>query len=158
MSKLDIYETFARFVMNRSTLVGIMVIAILWRAFISSDGSVILWESTCSGIILLIMGWTLFAYILSMSRGLKGWLELNTIYRWIAVSLFAINIYVIIYYGMRWYRLMSMTETYVPMDLPLRDIRYILLILYYCVVIWLAKHLKKVYNDYTMLFKATPEM
>ncbi len=155
---MDMRESSGNFVMNRRTLAGVMVIAILWRAFISSDRTIALWESVCSGIALFIMGWTLFAYIFSMSRGLKGWLELNTIYRWIAVSLVAINIYVIIYYGTRWYRLASTTESYVPLDFLFRDIRYIVLVLYYCVVIWLAKHLKKVYDDYMLLFKEVPNV
>ncbi|PXF52180.1 MAG: hypothetical protein C4B56_06490 [Candidatus Methanophagaceae archaeon] len=149
-------ESLGNAIMDKRTLIAIIVIAILWRAGISSDDKIALWESECSGIALFVMGWALFAYIFYMSRGLKGWLELNKIYRWIAVSLAAINVYVIVYYAMRWYRLAGVggvSESLVPYDFLFRDIRYLLLVVFYCVVIWLAKYLKKVYGDYTLLFK-----
>jgi hypothetical protein len=93
-----------------------------------------------------------------MSRELKGWLELNKIYHWIAVSLIAINTYVIVYYAVRWYRLTAGIEPYVPWDFIFRDIRFIVLVLFYCVVIWLAKYLKKVHGDYLLLFKGEPKV
>jgi len=154
-------ESLSNAIMDKRTLIAILVIAILWRAGISSDGRIALWESECSGIALFIMGWALFACVYLMSRGLKGWLELNEIYRWIAVSLAAINVYVIVYYAMRWYRLAGMggvMESLVPYDFLFRDIRYLLLVLFYCVVIWLAKYLKKVHGDYMLLFKEPPKV
>jgi len=154
-------ESLSNAIMDKRTLIAILVIAILWRAGISSDGRIALWESECSGIALFIMGWALFACIYLMSRGLKGWLELNEIYRWIAVSLAAINVYVIVYYAMRWYRLAGVggvMESLVPYDFLFRDIRYLLLVLFYCVVIWLAKYLKKVHGDYMLLFKEPPKV
>ncbi len=153
---MGIRESFSNFTMNRRTLAAIMAVAILWRAFISSNGHIILWESVCSGVALFIMGWALFAYILRMSRELKGWLELNSIYRWIAFSVAAINFYVIVYYAMRWYRLAGVggiEEVPLPLDFLYRDIRYIMLVIFYCVVMWLAKLLKKVHGDYILLFK-----
>ena len=139
-------------------MIAIVVIAILWRTGISGDGEIALWESICSGIALFVMGWVLFAYIFLMSRGLKGWLELNKIYHWIAVSLLAINTYVIVYYAMRWYRLATEIEVEVPLiDFILRDIRFVVLVVFYCVVIWLAKYLKKVHGDYMLLFKGEPK-
>jgi len=154
-------ESLGNAIMDKRTLIAILVIAILWRAAISSDGRIALWESECSGIALFIMGWVLFACIYLMSRGLKGWLELNEIYRWIAISLAAINVYVIVYYAMRWYRLAGMggvSESLVPYDFLFRDIRYLLLVVFYCVVIWLAKYLKKVHGDYMLLFKEPPKV
>ncbi|MCD6202960.1 MAG: hypothetical protein J7I99_01190 [Methanophagales archaeon] len=154
-------ESLGNAIMDKRTLIAILVIAILWRAGISSDGRIALWESECSGIALFIMGWALFACVYLMSRGLKGWLELNEIYRWIAVSLAAINVYVIVYYAMRWYRLAGMggvMESLVPYDFLFRDIRYLLLVVFYCVVIWLAKYLKKVHGDYMLLFKEPPKV
>jgi len=133
---------------DKRTLIAILVIAILWRALISMDLRIALWESICSGIALFVMGWALFAYIFLMFKRLRGWLELNKVYQWIAVCLAAINTYVIAYYGMRWFRLAVETETYVSLDFLFRDIRYILLVVFYCVVLWLAKYLKKVHGDY----------
>ena len=151
---MDVKESFGKAIMEKRTLIVIVVVAIIWRTGISLDGKVTLWESMVSGIALFTMGWTLFAYIFLMSRGLKGWLELNKIYQWIAVSLTAINIYVIIYYGMRWYRLATEIEVEVPLiDFILRDIRFLALVVFYCVVIWLAKYLKEVHGDYMLLFK-----
>lgn len=151
-------ESLGEVIMDRRVLIAIVVIAILWRAGISFDQKIVLWESMCSGIALFIMGWLLFAYIFLMGKELKGWLELNKIYHWIAVSLTAINTYVIVYYVMRWYRLAGLgglVEAYVPLDFLFRDIRYIVLVIFYCVVIWLAKYLKKVHGDYVLVFKET---
>jgi hypothetical protein len=155
---MSVKESLGKAIMDKRTLIAIVVIAILWRTGISLNGEIALWESICSGIALFVMGWALFGYIFLMSRGLKGWLELNKIYHWIAVSLTAVNTYVIVYYGMRWYRLAGGMEVYVPLDFLFRDIRYIVLVVFYCVVIWLAKHLKKVHGDYMLLFKEAPKV
>jgi len=107
----------------------------------------------CSGIALFIMGWAVFAYIYWMSRVLTGWLRLSKIYLWIAVSIAAINTYVLVYYGMRWYRLAGVrgvVETAVPLDFLFRDIRYIVLVLFYCVIIWLTKYLREMHRDYLL--------
>jgi hypothetical protein len=178
--KMGKKESLGTVIMDKRTLIAIIIIAILWRASISFDGKIALWESMCSGIALFVMGWTLVAYIYLLSRelksvavdyeesmaafaavylksrGLGGWLELSKIYRWIAGSLAAINAYVIVYYVMRWYRLTGLggvEEALVPMDFLWRDIRFVMLVIFYCVVIWLAKCLKKVHADYLLLFK-----
>jgi len=151
---MSVKESGSREIIDKRTLIAIVVIAILWRTSISLNGKIALWESVCSGIALFIMGWALFAYIFSMSRGLKGWSELNRIYHWIAISLAAINVYVIIYYAMRWYRLAGLegvTESLVPWDFLFRDIRYIVLVVFYCVVIWLSKYLKKMHAGYILI-------
>lgn len=177
---MSVKESFGKAIMDKRTLIVFVMIAILWRAGISLDGEIALWESICSGIALFVMGWTLVAYIYLMSRDLKsvavdfeesmaafaalylksrglgGWLELSKIYRWIAVSIAAINVYVIVYYVMRWYRLAGMggvEEALVPFDFLFRDIRFITLVVFYCTVMWLAKCLKKVHADYLLLFK-----
>jgi len=151
---MSVKESLGKAIRDKRTLIAIVVIAILWRIGISLNGKIALWESMCSGIALFIVGWSLFAYIFLMGKELKGWLELNKIYHWIAVSLLAINTYVIVYYAMRWYRLATEIEVEVPLiDFILRDIRFIVLVVFYCVVIWLAKYLKKVHEDYILLFK-----
>jgi len=144
---MSVKESLGKAILDKRTLIALVMIAILWRAGISLDGEIALWESICSGIALFVMGWALVAYIYLMSRelksvavdfeesmaafaalylksrGLKGWLELSKIYRWIAVSLAAINVYVIVYYAMRWYRLVGMggvEEVLVPLDVLFR--------------------------------------
>ncbi|MEA2052555.1 MAG: hypothetical protein U9O90_07015, partial [Euryarchaeota archaeon] len=72
----------------------------------------------------------------------------------IAFGLMAINIYAIFYYGMSWYILIlgmgDVSGTYVPFDLIFRDIRYIMLVIFYCTAIVLSKFLEKAYKDYTV--------
>jgi hypothetical protein len=178
--KMGKKESLGTVIMDKRTLIAMIIIAILWRAGISFDGKIALWESMCSGIALFVVGWALVAYIYLLSRelkavaidfeesvaafaavylksrGLEGWLELSKIYQWIAISLAAINIHVLIYFAMRWYRLAGIggiEEALVPFDFLWRDVRYITLVAFYCTVIWLAKCLKKVHADYLLLFK-----
>lgn len=154
---MSIKESFGNVIMDKRTGTAILLLAILWRAGISMNGAISLSESMCSGIALFILGWSLFAYIFFMSTELKGWLVLNKIYQWIAVSLAAINTYIIVYYAMRWHRLMGETEVYVPRDFLFRDIRYIVLVVFYCVVIWLAKYLDELHRDYLLVAKGEPK-
>ena len=134
-------------IMDGRTAIVIILVAILWRAVISLDGEIVLWESVCSGIALIIVGWVLFAYMYHMSGELKGWLISNYIYLGFAMTLLIINIYALIYYGMRWLRLLSV-ETYLPLDFIFRDIRYIALVVFYCSVIWSTGYLKKMHEGY----------
>ncbi|OEU57372.1 MAG: hypothetical protein BA871_07540 [Desulfuromonadales bacterium C00003096] len=150
---MSVKESLGTTIMGKRTLIVILAIAILWRTGVSLDGQIALWESMCSGIALFIMGWAVFAYIYWMSRELTGWLRLSKIYLWIAVSIAAINTYVLVYYGMRWYRLAGVrgvVETAVPLDFLFRDIRYIVLVLFYCVIIWLTKYLREMHRDYLL--------
>ena len=144
---MGIKESDERVIMNGRTAIVILLVAILWRAVISLDGEIVLWESIVSGSALIILGWVLFAYMYRMSGELKGWLISNYIYLGIAMTLLIINIYALIYYGMRWFRLLSV-EAYLPLDFVLRDIRYIALVVFYCSVIWSAGPLKKMHEEY----------
>ncbi|HDS45292.1 MAG TPA: hypothetical protein ENN68_04240 [Methanomicrobia archaeon] len=128
-------------------LLGILLVAILWRVVISLDGKITFWESLCSGIPLILLGWVLFGYCYRHTRGLKGWIISNYIYQGIAICLVVVNSYVLIYYGMRWYRLLAV-EAYLPLDFIFRDIRYITLVTFYCSVIWSAKYVKKMHEEY----------
>ena len=156
---MSLNESLGKAIRDKRTLAMIIVVAILWRVAISFNDpthTITLLESVISGSSLFIMGWALFAYIFFMSRELKGWVELNKIYHWIAVSLIAINVYVIVYYAMRWYRLAGLggvEEALVPLDFLFRNIRFIVLVVFYCVVIWLAKYLRKLHGDYLLVSK-----
>ncbi len=144
---MGIKESFEKVILDGRIAIVLPLVAILWRIFISLDQKIALWESMCSGIALIILGWFLFAYLYDTSRRLKGWLISNYIYQGIAVCLVTINIYVLIYYGLRWYELLTV-EAYPPLDLIFRDIRYIALVVLYCAVIWSTGHLKKMHEDY----------
>jgi hypothetical protein len=147
---MGIKESIGKVIMDGRTLVAVIFVAILWRAVISLDGEIALWESMCSGIALFIFGWVLFAYMYLKSKNLKGWVMSNWIYQGIAVSMVSINIYVVIYYAMRWFELLHV-EAYPQMDYLFRDIRYIALVVFYCAVIWSGIYLKKMHEDYISL-------
>ncbi len=160
VGKMSMEDAIDNAILNKRTLIAIFVIAILWRAGISLDAKIALWESMCSGIALFIMGWFICVYIYLMSREIKSWLRLSKIYYWIAISVAAINTYVLVYYGMRWYRLAGLkgvVEAAVPLDFLYRDIRYLVLVVFYCVVIWLAKYLEEMYRDYLLVAKGEPK-
>jgi len=147
---MSIKDSFEKAILDKRTLAVIVVVAFLWRTFISLDGEIALWESMCSGIVLILFGWVLFAYMYLKPKKLKGWVMSNWIYQGIAVSMVSINVYVVIYYVMRWYKLLHV-EAYLPLDFLFRDIRYLMLVVFYCGVIWSAKYVKKMHEDYVSL-------
>ncbi|HJH26296.1 MAG TPA: hypothetical protein C5S37_05855 [Methanophagales archaeon] len=147
---MGIKDSFEKAILDKRTLAVIVAAAILWRAFISLDREIALWESMCSGIVLILFGWILFAYMCLKPKKLKGWIMSNWIYQGIAVSMVSINVYVVIYYAMRWHRLLHV-EAYLPLDFIFRDIRYLMLVVFYCGVIWSAKYVKKMHEDYVLL-------
>jgi hypothetical protein len=144
--KMGIKESLER-IMNGRTAIVIILVAILWRTVISLDGKIVLWESVCSGTALIILGWVLFAYMYHMSGELKGWLISNYIYLGVVMTLLIINIYALVYYAMRWLRLLSV-EAYLPLDFIFRDVRYIALVVFYCSIIWSTGYLKKMHEGY----------
>ena len=144
-------------IMDWRTLGVIALVTILWRLFISLDKQVALWESVCSGVVLIILGWFIFGYLYLMSKRETSWIISNKMAQGIAISVCALNLYVLIYYGMRWFRLMTETEIYVPQDYLLRDVRYAMLVLAYCGIIWAAGHLQKMHDNYMLVTKDMPE-
>lgn len=143
--------------MNKRMLTVIIVAAILWRTAISLDKQIASWESICSGVAVIIFGWALFVYAYSLSRKETSWIISNKMAQGLAISLVALNVYVLIYYGMRWFRLLH-TEAYLPYDLLLRDVRYVMLVLAYCGIIWAIGHLKKMHDNYVLITEKMPEM
>jgi hypothetical protein len=141
-------ESGADGIIGGRTAIAILIVAILWRAVISLDGKIDFWpDSIISGIFIIVLGWVLFAYMYRRSQELKGWLISNYIYQGFAVSLVVINIYALIYYGLRWYELLTV-EAYPPMDFIFRDVRFLALVIFYCAVMWSANYPKKMYEAY----------
>ncbi len=138
---------FEKVVLDGRTLIAILIVAILWRTYISIDESIALWESLCSGIAIIILGWVIFAYTCHMFKVQKGWPISNWIYEGIAISMVSINVYVLIYYVMRWFKLLHV-EAYLPLDFIFRDVRYIALIVFYCAILWSLKYVNKMHEDY----------
>jgi hypothetical protein len=154
--KMDKRESLFKLVTDERILILIGGITILWRRVISYDESISFCESACSGITLSILGWVLFAYMYSTSRKPTDWPVTRKIYQGIAVSLLVLNIYVAIYYGMRWFRLLH-EEIYMPMDFVFRDVRYLMLVLCYCAVLWTARYLKGMRDKYRLLIREKPK-
>ncbi|MBL7117588.1 MAG: hypothetical protein ISS94_02230 [Candidatus Syntrophoarchaeum sp.] len=151
-------ESFEKVIMDWRTLAVIAVVTILWRTFISLDKEIALWESVCSGVVLLILGWFIFGYLYHLSRTETSWLISNKLAQGIAISVSALNVYVLVYYAMRWFRLMTETEVYVPRDFLLRDAKYAMLVLAYCGIIWATGHLRKMHDNYMLVTEKMPEM
>ena len=149
-------ESIFKLVTDERILILIVGIAILWRRVISADETISFCESACSGITLSILGWVLFAYMYSTSRKPTDWPVTRKIYQGIAASLLVLNIYVAIYYGMRWFGILH-EEVYVPLDFVFSDVRYLMLVLCYCSVLWTARYLKGMRDKYRLLIKERPK-
>lgn len=126
---------------------GILVVAIVWRAVVALDGEIAFWESLISGLALILLGWVLFGYAYRRSIELKGWIITNYIYQGIAVCLVIVNVYTLVYYGMRWYKLLTV-EAYLPYDFIFRNVRYVALVVFYCSVIWSEHYVAKMHEEY----------
>ncbi len=145
-------EVLFRAITDERVLIVIAGIALLWRAVISSDEKISLWESACSGVSLFIIGWVIFVYMYSMSWKPTDWPVTNRIYRSIAVSVLVINVYAAIYYGIKWSGLPHV-EISVPQDYVYQDLRYVIFMTYYCVVIAAARYLREMHEKYRLLIK-----
>ncbi len=143
--------------MDWKTLAVIAIVTVGWRASISIDHEIQLWESVCSGVVLLIFGWGIFGYLYRMSKRDTSWLISNKLAQGIAISVAALNLYVLIYYGMRWYTLLEGTEVSMPQDYILRNVRYAVLVLAYCGIIWATGYLRKMHDNYMLVTKDIPE-
>jgi hypothetical protein len=142
--------------MDGRTLLAILLLALLWR-YASHQPAIAPWESGISGSALIIFGWLLFAYLYRISLKETSWLVSNKMYQGLAVSLAAINIYVLVYYGMTWSGLLQV-EVEVPYDRLLHDVQYVMLVLCYCGLIWAARYLKKMHDNYLLLTEEVPAM
>ncbi|MGC9444532.1 MAG: hypothetical protein ACP5E9_06355 [Candidatus Methanospirareceae archaeon] len=140
--------SFEKRILNGRTALAILLVAVVWRTFISLDSEIVFWESLCSGVALFIVGWMLFVYVFRLSRELTGWILTNYIYQGIAIGLAIINVYAVIYYVMRWYTVLYGEVALQPMDFIFRDVRYIALVLFYCAVIWSARYPKQMHEEY----------
>ncbi len=145
-------------IMDWRTLAVIAVVTILWRTVVSLDKEISLLESVCSGVVLIILGWFIFSYLYLLSKRETSWIISNKLAQGIAISVSALNAYVLVYYAMRWHRLMTETEIYVPRDFLLRDVRYAALVLAYCGIIWATGHLRKMHDNYLLVTEKMPAM
>jgi len=155
---MGIKESSGKGITNWRILALIAVAAILGRALISLDKKVTLWESIGSGMFLIILGWFIFGSLYSLSKRETDWIISNKVAQGLAITISTLNIYVLVYYAMRWYRLMTITEVYVPRDYLLRDVRFAALVLAYCGILWAMGYLKKMHDNYMLVTEEMPEM
>jgi len=155
---MGIKESSGKGITNWRILALIAVAAILGRALISLDKEVTLWESIGSGMFLIILGWFIFGSLYSLSKRETDWIISNKVAQGLAITISTLNIYVLVYYAMRWYRLMTITEVYVPRDYLLRDVRFAALVLAYCGILWAMGYLKKMHDNYMLVTEEMPEM
>ncbi len=143
-------EPTFKVITDERILVLIITLALLWRVVVSLDQTETLWEGICSGISLFVMGWALFWYLHSMSKKPTRWSVTNKIYHGIGLSLLVLNLYVVVYYGMRWSGLLHV-EAFLPLDYIFRDVRYVTFVMFYCAILWSAKYLEKMREEYRFL-------
>jgi hypothetical protein len=143
-------------VMDERTLLVILGLSFLWRIFISLDYEISIWESLISGIAVILLGWLVFTHIYFQFRKQRNWLDLLKVYHAAALGVIAMNLYVLVYYGMRWYRLAWLEETLVPWDYLFRDVRYFILVMFYCASLVLSVFLKRAYVEYMILSTEKP--
>jgi len=155
---MGIKESSGKGIIDWRILVVIAVAAILGRLFISLDKEVVLWESIGTGVLLIILGWFIFGSLYSLSKRETDWIISNKVAQGLAITIGTLNVYVLVYYAMRWYRLMTETEVYVPRDFLLRDVRFAVLVLAYCGIIWAMGYLKKMHDNYMLVTEEMPEM
>ena len=155
---MGIKESSGKGIIDWRILAVIAVAAILGRLFISLDKKVVLWESIGSGVLLIILGWFIFGSLYSLSKRETDWIISNKVAQGLAITIGTLNVYVLVYYAMRWYRLMTETEVYVPRDFLLRDVRFAVLVLAYCGIIWAMGYLKKMHDNYLLVTEEMPEM
>ncbi len=138
----------------------IAVAVILIRTAISIDRTITYRESVCSGVVIILLGWLIFTYLYSLSRSETSWLISNKMAQGLAITTFALNIYALIYYGMRWYQLLKAggTALFVPHEFFLRDVRYAMLVLAYSGIIWATGYLRKMHDNYLLVTERMPEM
>lgn len=138
---------------DERTLLVLIGIAFLWRTGLSFDYTITFWESTCSYIIQLIIGWFLFGYLCALSVKVKKRVELRMVSQGLACALCAINLYALAYYGIMVYGLIALQdveERFTPIVYIFGDARFFTLVLFYYTTILISKFLEKAYADYTV--------
>jgi len=156
LKEMPLEELASTVLTDERTLIVLIGLTFLWRLVISFDYQITFWESLCSGVALILLGWLVFAHIFIQSIKQRDWSDLAKVYHGTALGVLAMNLYALVYYGMRWYRLAGGVEAFVPLDFLFRDVRYFALVMFYCASIVLSKYLKRSYEEYMWLSTEKP--
>jgi hypothetical protein len=152
LKEMSVKELIGHVITDERSLLVIVGLAFLWRIVVSLDNTISVGENMASGIALIIVGWLFFAYVYSLPKKQGDWSALVTVYHGIALGILAINIYVLVYYGITWYGVSGATvEVALFLEYLLRDVIFIAFVMFYCASITLSTFLKRAYEEYTLL-------
>ena len=123
----------------------------LWRTVISFDFTLTIGESMASGIALLIIGWFLLGYMCALAVETRARVALSRLVQGLTFALGTLNVYVLLYYSMTWYRLVTtggFREALAPLDSLFSDLGFFSFVLFYFTAMLVAKSLEKASGDY----------
>jgi hypothetical protein len=136
---------------DERTLLVLIGLAFLWRTVISFDYTLTIGESMASGIALLIIGWFLLGYMCALAVKTRARVALSRLIQVLTFALGTLNVYVLAYYGMTWYRLVItgvLREVLAPLDSLFGDLGFFSLVLFYFTAMLVAESLEKANADY----------
>jgi hypothetical protein len=140
-----------RVITDERTLLVLIGLAFLWRTVISFDYTLTIGESMASGIALLIIGWFLLGYMCALTVETRARIALSRLIQGLIFALGTLNVYVLVYYSMTWYRLVTtggLREALTPLDSLFGDLGFFSFVLFYFTAMLVAKSLEKASGDY----------
>jgi hypothetical protein len=138
-------------IIDERTLLVLIGLAFLWRTVISFDYTLTIGESMASGIALLIIGWFLIGYMCALVVETRARVALSMLIQGLTFALGTLNVYVLLYYSMTWYRLVTaegFREALALIDSLFGDLGFFSFVLFYFTAMLIAKTLEKASSDY----------
>ena len=136
---------------DERTLLVLIGLAFLWRTVIRFDYTLTIGESMASGIALLIIGWFLLGYLSALAVETRARPALSMLIQVLTFALGTLNVYVLLYYIMTWFRLVTtegFREALAPLDSLFSDLGFFSFVLFYFTAMLVAKSLEKASGDY----------
>jgi hypothetical protein len=144
-------ERIFKVIIDERTLLVLIGLAFLWRTVISFDYTLTIGESMASGIALLIIGWFLIGYMCALVVETRARAALCRLIQGLIFALGTLNVYVLLYYSMTWYRLVTtegFREALALLDSLFGDLGFFSFVLFYFTAMLVAKSLEKASSDY----------
>ncbi|MGC9445220.1 MAG: hypothetical protein ACP5E9_09895 [Candidatus Methanospirareceae archaeon] len=138
-------------IIDERTLLVLIGLAFLWRTVIRFDYTLTIGESMASGVALLIIGWFLLGYMCALVVETRARVALCMLIQGLTFALGTLNVYVLLYYSMIWYRLVTaegFREALAPLDSLFGDLGFFSFVLFYFTAMLIAKSLEKASSDY----------
>lgn len=144
-------ERIFKVIIDERTLLVLIGLAFLWRTVISFDYTLTIGESMASGIALLIIGWFLIGYMCALVVETRARVALSMLIQGLIFALGTLNVYVLLYYSMTWYRLVTtegFREALALLDSLFGDLGFFSFVLFYFTAMLVAMSLEKASSDY----------